>query len=143
MLSDICHDTLRDVWENGTPDLGQLRRDILNYTTKPFDYPKEVTDILLAAVHEASLDLEEQEDALLTPLGLMALLLCTLRAYDHPDPAFEAGLEAELLSWWPRAKDAVARLPPLTDYELCELSPAKYNEIVQRLRAEMEEDEKK
>ena len=117
MLSDVCCDTLVEIWESGAPDLGRLRLDILNYTVEPFDYPKSVTDVLLAAVHETARRQEGDNKALAGPLVLMALLLCTMRAYDNPDFKIE-GLPRELLRWWPRAQEAIARLPPPSAKEL-------------------------
>ncbi len=118
MLSDVCSDALVELWESGAPDLALLRRDILNYTVEPFNYPKKVTDILLAAVNETARHEDGDDDAICGPLGLMALLLCTLRAYDTTAPNLEENLERELETWWPRAGEAVARLPPPTEEEL-------------------------
>jgi hypothetical protein len=118
MLSDVCCDTLVEIWESGAPDLGRLRLDILHYTVEPFDYPKSVTNVLLAAVHETGRYQEGDNNALVGPLVLMALLLCTLRGYDSPDVKVEEGLPLELLRWWPQAQEAIARLPPPSAEEL-------------------------
>lgn len=93
------------------PDLSELRCEILNYAHEPYRYPKRVTEILLAAVNELQLDEEGETEALATPITLLSSLMCTLRAYDSDR---DEGLESELLGWWPRAMDAVARLPAPT-----------------------------
>jgi len=98
MLSDSCFEFCHAVCREGVSDdlYKRLIEEIRHYSREPFDYPKEVTQFLAAAVKEVR---KPKQTRKMEEVSLFLMMALTMQAYDHGDHR-EAELPQTLRAIW-------------------------------------------